>query len=214
MKRFIAGILCLFLAVGPGGCRLISKDRLAEIYDAEKKPELSAADILDTGIRPYALKTAKPATEVLEALDEDFDDACRTFGFRHSATAFPCNFWIEVKGIIVKVDTESQNGQAWVLPDGVAADPADAEAGTVVLLIGPAIDSMGPRDGYPDLRYEQFNDQTRYGAFGREINRLISADIRAKLASAVGEHVDVIGVLATWDTPMGHAEIVPVVFKQ
>ena len=213
MKRFGAGILCLVLALSLGACRLVSKEKLAEMYDSEKKPELNAEEVLNEGIRPYAIKSARPAEEVLTALDDDFDDACKKYGFRHSATAFPCNFWVEVKGKIVKVDTESQNGQAWILPEGTEADASDEEAGTVLLLIGPAIDSMGPRDGYPDLKYEQFNDQTKYGAFGREINRLLSADIREKMKSGVGEVVDVIGVLATWDAPTGHAEIVPVVFK-
>lgn len=213
MKRLIVGALCLALALGLGACRIVSKERLAEIFDSEKKPELSAETILNDGIRPYALGAAKPSGEVLAAIDDDFDKACKTYGFRHSVSAFPCNFWIEVKGTIVKVDTESQSGLAWILPEGVDADPSDDEAGTVLLLIGPAIDSMGARDGFPGLRYEQFNDQTRFGAFGREINRLISKDIREKITLERGADIDVVGVLATWDTPMGNAEIVPVVFK-
>ena len=205
--------MCLALALGLGACRIVSKERLAEIYEGEKKPELSAETILNEGIRPHALKVAKASGEVLAAVEDDFDEACKLYGFRHSVTAFPCNFWIEVKGTIVKIDTESQSGQAWILPDGVEADPSDEEAGTVVLLIGPAIDSMGARDGFPDLKYEQFNDQTRFGAFGREINRLISSDIREKIKLEKGAKVDVVGVLATWDTPMGNAEIVPVAFR-
>jgi predicted lipoprotein len=81
-------------------------------------------------------------------------------------------------------------------------------------MIGPAIDSMGPRDGYPDLKYELFNDQTKFGAFGREINRLLSGYIREKIALfEEGSAVDSVGVLSTWDAPYDTPEIVPIIFK-
>ncbi|MDR1829122.1 MAG: DUF2291 domain-containing protein [Methylobacteriaceae bacterium] len=214
MKRL--GILCACILMVPllGGWKIVSKEELVKIYEGEKLPELSAKTYLEEGIRPYALKTAHPAPEVLKAIDEDFDKACKAFGFRHSESAFPCNFWMEIKGSVVKLDTKSQSGRAWVLPEGVPPDAADEEAGTIILLIGPAIDSMGPRDGYPELKYEQFNDQTKFGAFGREINRLLSDDIRARVSDLEkGSMVDVIGVLSTWDKPWGNAEVVPVAFK-
>ena len=213
MKRY-AGLLLWMLIPLLGGWTVISREDLAKMYDAEKKPELSAADYLDKGIRPYAQEHANPVLDVLRAAEENFDQACQKYGFRHSVTAFPCNFWLEVKGTIVKLDTKSQSGQAWVLPEGVAPNPADEEEGTIVLMIGPAIDSMGPRDGYPELKYEQFNDQTKFGAFGRDINTLLSEYIRGKVTGLdKGAPVHVIGVLSAWDMPYSNAEIVPVLFK-
>lgn len=213
MKRLTILLLCL-LAPVLGGWTIISRAELAKIYDSGKQPKLNAVEILEGGIRPYALKKAAPVLSVLADIEGDFDKACADFGFRHSATAFPCNFWLEVKGTVVKIDDKSQSGRAWVLPEGVAANPADEDEGTVVLMIGPAIDSMGPRDGYPELKYSQFNDQTMFGAFGREINQLLSGYIREKIAPLEkGSTVDVIGVLSTWDTPYDTPEIVPVLFR-
>lgn len=213
MKRFALLLLCLLVPV-LGGWTVISRADLAKIYDNGKQPAMNAVEILDGGIRPYALKKAAPVLSVLENMEGDFDKACADFGFRHSATAFPCNFWLEIRGTIVKIDNKSQSGRAWVLPEGVAADPADEEEGTVVLMIGPAIDSMGPRDGYPELKYSQFNDQTMFGSFGREINRLLSEYIRKKIDPLEkGSVVDVIGVLTAWDAPYDTPEIVPVLFR-
>lgn len=197
-----------------GGWTVVSRAELARIKGGNEGPAISAEESLNEGIRPYALSHAAPALTVLEAMQGDFDAACASYGFRHSETAFPCNFWLEVRGSIVKIDTKSQSGRAWVLPEGVEPDAADPEAGTVILMIGPAIDSMGPRDGYPELRYDQFNDQTKFGAFGREINSLLSAYIRTKIEPlGVGSSVDVVGVLSTWDAPWDTPEVVPVIFK-
>lgn len=213
MKRF-AGLLLGLMIPLLGGWTLISRDELTKLYDADKKPALNAQEYLEKGIRPYAQEHAFSVLDVLQAAEQDFDKACTQYGFRHSAAAFPCNFWLDVKGTIVKIDSKSQSGRAWVLPEGMAANPSDEEAGTIVLMIGPAIDSMGPRDGYPNLKYEQFNDQTKFGAFGREINSLLSEYIRGKVAEmAKGSPVHVVGVLSTWDAPYTNAEIVPVIFK-
>ena len=214
MKRFIILLTCLMFVPFLGAWKVISKQELAQIYEGEKLPELNAEMILNEGIRPYALKAAKPVQSVIAAMDDDFDKACEDYGFRHSVSAFPCNFWIEIKGTIVKIDTKSQSGQIWVLPEGVDANVSDKEAKTIILMIGPAIDSMGPRDGYPDLRYEQFNDQTKFGAFGRSLNQLLSQEIQKTISGIEeGSVIDVIGVLSTWDTPYSNPEIVPVVFK-
>jgi predicted lipoprotein len=213
MTRFAVVLICLLTPV-LGGWTIVTRDELARMYANDRPPELSAAKYLDEGIRPYALEKAAPIRTVLEAVENDFDKACDDFGFRHSVAAFPCNFWVEVKGVIVKIDSKSQSGRAWILPEGLSPDPSDEKAGTVILMIGPAIDSMGPRDGYPDLKYELFNDQTKFGAFGREINRLLSGYIREKMAPLKeASPVNAVGVLSTWDAPYDTPEIVPVIFK-
>jgi predicted lipoprotein len=213
MTRFAVVLICLLTPV-LGGWTIVTRDELAGMYANDRPPELDAAQYLDEGIRPYALGRAAPILTVLEAAENDFDEACGDFGFRHSAAAFPCNFWVEVKGTIVRIDSRSQSGRAWVLPEGRSPDPSNEKAGTVSLMIGPAIDSMGPRDGYPELKYELFNDQTKFGAFGREINRLLSGYIREKIALlGEGSAVDAVGVLSSWDAPYDTPEIVPVIFK-
>lgn len=213
MQRLVTVLICL-LAPALCGWTIVSRDELQKMYDAEKKPTMNASEILEKGIRPYALENARDALAVLAAAEQDFDKTCTSMGFRHSETAFPCNFWMSLKGTVVKIDTESQSGRVWVLPQGSKADPADDEAGTLVLMIGPAIDSMGPRDGFPGLQYEQFNDQTEFGAFGKEINTLLSQYIRERVTYlAKGASVDVVGVMSAWDMPYTNAELVPVIFR-
>ena len=214
MKRLALLLLICLSAPLLGGWTVVSRAELARIKGVDEGPAISAEESLNEGIRPYAQSRAVPVLTVLEAMQGDFDQACATYGFRHSDTAFPCNFWLAVQGTIVKIDTKSQSGRAWVLPEGVTPDPKDPEAGTVILMIGPAIDSMGPRDGYPGLNYDQFNDQTKFGAFGREINRLLSSYIREKIEPlGAGSTVDAVGVLSTWDAPWDTPEIVPVIFR-
>lgn len=213
MRSFALLLICLLMPA-LGGWTIISKADLAQLYDKDKLPELNAQEYLEDGIRPYANTHATPALTVLDAIEQDFDQACADYGFRHSDTAFPCNFWMEIKGSVVKVDNASQSGRAWILPEGTAKNPADDEDGTIILMIGPAIDSMGPRDGYPELKYDQFNDQAKFGSFGREINKLLSAYIKEKMSSVQqGSTVDVIGVLSTWDMLYDTPEVVPVLFR-
>ncbi|WP_027799578.1 DUF2291 family protein [Paraburkholderia dilworthii] len=189
-------------------CHVVTDTELAEIRSQGQHHGPDAARLFNEQLIPYADKNAKPAAQVIGALNQNFDDACKQYGFRQS-TAFPCNFWIRVQGKVTRIDSASRVGKAYV----DVGQAAGAEPVQVVLETGPVVVGTGVRDGFPGIKYSDFDDQTRFAAFGQEINKLVVARAQQSLKLKIGETVDVAAVYSSWSEPTGEIRAIPVAWK-
>lgn len=203
----LLGAGAVLLAVLLGGCKMVTQEELAQIRSAGQRVGPDPQALLTQKIVPYAQQKATPAGEVLGAARENFDSACQKYGFHHSA-AFPCNFWVVVQGQVKEMKTTSRNGKAVI-----EAQAADGKPVRVSLQIGPVIVGNGVRDGSPDIKYADFDDQTRFAEFGRELNKLIVEQMGDAKALKPGDAVDVVGVYSSWSEPGDEVLVVPVVWK-
>ncbi|MEK6421221.1 MAG: DUF2291 family protein [Burkholderia gladioli] len=200
-------LLLLIGAASLAGCHVVTDQELAAIRAQGQHHGPDPEKIFTEQVIPYADKNAKPAAQVIGALNQSFDDACKQYGFRQSS-AFPCNFWIRVQGTVSRIDTASRVGKAVVdLAPAGGGDPVQ-----VALETGPVLIGTGVRDGFPGVKYGDFDDQTRFAAFGQAINKLVVA--RAEQSKLkVGERVDVAAVYSSWSEPAGEIRAIPVAWK-
>lgn len=191
-----------------GACHVVTDKELADIRSQGQRHGPDPAKVFNDQLIPYADKNAKPAAQVISALGANFDDACKQYGFRQSS-AFPCNFWLRVQGKVTRIDDSSRVGKAYV-------DLTPASGGapvSVVLQTGPVVIGTGVRDGFPGIKYSDFDDQTKFAAFGQEINKLVVARVHQSLQLKVGESVDVAAVYSSWSEPTGEIRAIPVAWK-
>lgn len=190
------------------GCHVVTDTELAAIRSQGQHHGPDAVQVFNGQLVPYADKNAKPAALVVGALTQSFDSACKQYGFRQS-DAFPCNFWIRVQGKVTRIDDSSRVGKAYVeLTQASGGDPVD-----IVLQLGPVIVGTGVRDGFPGIKYSDFDDQTKFAAFGQEINKLVVTQMQHSLKLKVGDPVDVAAVYSTWSEPAGEIRAIPVAWK-
>jgi len=200
--------LGLGLTLALAGCHVVTDTALAAIRSQGQRHGPDAAQVFNGQLVPYADKNAKPAALVVGALTQNFDTACKQYGFRQS-DAFPCNFWIRVQGKVTRIDDSSRVGKAYVeLTQAAGGDPVD-----IVLQMGPVIVGTGVRDGFPGIKYSDFDDQTKFAAFGQEINKLVVARVQHSLKLKVGDPVDVAAVYSSWSEPAGEIRAIPVAWK-
>ncbi|MBN3723041.1 DUF2291 family protein [Burkholderia sp. Ac-20379] len=206
--RAATRLLLLIGAASLAGCHVVTDQELAAIRAQGQHHGPDPEKIFTEQVIPYADKNAKPAAQVIGALNQNFDDACKQYGFRQSS-AFPCNFWIRVQGTVSRIDTASRVGKAVV---DVAPASGGGEPVQVALETGPVLIGTGVRDGFPGVKYGDFDDQTRFAAFGQAINKLVVA--RAEQSKLkVGERVDVAAVYSSWSEPAGEIRAIPVAWK-
>lgn len=198
-------LLCAALSLGAlSGCKVVSEQELGQIQAAGQRHGPDPVATLQTGVLPYAKAHARPVAEVLKALDADnadFDALCKRYGFRQSS-AFPCNFWVSVEGKVSALDTASRMGKAEVAV-------ADVGEHKIAVLLGPVLLGTGVRDGFPGVKYGDFDDQTRFAAFGQAINKQLVAQLKG-FQPKPGQEVHVVGVFSGWNAPVGMVRVVPV----
>lgn len=196
------------IAFALGACHVVTDTELAAIRSQGQHHGPDATKIFTDQLIPYADKSAKPAAQVVGALTENFDNACKQYGFRQS-TAFPCNFWIRVQGKVTRIDDSSRVGKAYIeLSQAANGAPVD-----IVLQTGPVVVGTGVRDGFPGVKYSDFDDQTKFAAFGQELNKLVVARVHQSLKLKVGDPVDVAAVYSSWSEPTGEIRAIPVAWK-
>jgi len=205
VARFALVVVAL---VSVAGCHVVTDTELAQIRSQGQHQGPDPEKILSEQLIPYADKAAKPAAQVIGAAGQNFDSACKEYGFRQS-TAFPCNFWIRVRGKVTKVDTSSRVGKAYVdVTPSSGGDPVH-----IALETGPVVIGTGVRDGFPGIKYSDFDDQTRFAVFGQELNKLVVARAQKSLKLKVGDTVDVAAVYSSWSEPAGEIRAIPVAWK-
>ncbi|QSN64513.1 DUF2291 family protein [Caballeronia sp. M1242] len=201
----LVSMLCI---ASLSACHVVTDTELADIRAQGQHKGPDAAKILNDQLVPYADKNAKPAAQVISALNQNFDDACKQYGFRQS-NAFPCNFWLRVQGKVTKIDSTSRVGKAYVeVAPANGGDPVQ-----IALETGPVVIGTGVRDGFPGVKYSDFDDQTRFAAFGQELNKLVVARVQSSLKLKVGDSVDVSAVYSSWSEPAGEIRAIPVAWK-
>ena len=203
-RLFVTAVL---ISASLGGCTVVSDQELAQLQAKGQRHGPDPVATLATGVRPYAKSHAKPIGEVLKALNADgasFDDVCKKYGFRQT-TAFPCNFWISVDGKVGAIDTASRMGKAEV----AVADAGDSQ---IALQLGPVLIGTGVRDGYPGVKYSDFDDQTRFAVFGQAMNKQLVTELQT-FKPTTGSTVHVVGVFSGWSAPAGLVRVIPVIWQ-
>jgi predicted lipoprotein len=201
-------VLGVGVVAAVGGCHVVTDQELAAIRAQGQHHGPDPVRMFNDQMIPYADKNAKPAAQVIGALSQNFDDACKQYGFRQSS-AFPCNFWIRVAGKVTRIDTTSRVGRAYV----DVTPPGGGEAVHVALETGPVVIGTGVRDGFPGVKYGDFDDQSKFAVFGQEINKLVVAHAQESLKLKVGQSVDVAAVYSSWSEPAGEIRAIPVAWK-
>ncbi|TKI05249.1 DUF2291 domain-containing protein [Martelella alba] len=198
-------ILLVLAVLGLGGCRIVSQQELA---DLKSPPNPLMKNVPKTWQDKMVLQfvhQARPVAELLADLKnaKDFDSACKSLGYRVSDEN-PCVFFVKVQGQIKNIDTTSRNGKMTVL---------DQSGETVTVQVGPILRGTLLRDGYKGINYQDFNDQVKFGDYGRAINDQAVKTINAARLK-VGETRQIYGVFSSWDTPTQITEITPAQFSQ
>ncbi|WP_312110325.1 DUF2291 family protein, partial [Pantoea septica] len=82
-----------------GGCRIVSQQELADLKNPPNPKMANIAQTWREQLVPQVQRDAKPAGELLKALQaaKDFDTACSTLGYRSQAEN-PCVFSVSVSG--------------------------------------------------------------------------------------------------------------------
>ncbi len=189
------------------GCRIVTRQQLAELKNPPNANLAKAAQLFDRNIAPQVKSSATPLGTLLTQIGQakDFDTACRQYGYR-SQDENPCVFTVSFSGAISQVNTASRNGQIVVKSD-------DDQVGEVKVQIGPTFRGTDLRDSYRGLGYGDFNDQNLFGDFGKAINQQ-AINTLAKQTFTVGGKVTVYGVFSAFDTPQPPLLITPVNITQ
>lgn len=189
MNKFVWLALAL---LSLGGCRIVSQQELAALK-TPPDPHLAQLDrAWRDQIAPQIVAQARPVTELLAAFRQanDFDRVCQTLGWR-SAAENPCLFYVRIDGVIDRIDRTSRSGKMIV---------RDRSGQTITVQAGPTLRGMLLRDSYRGVRYADFNDQVRFGEYGRAINNQAVAMIEAAHLQP-GATVTIYGVFAAWAAP-------------
>lgn len=183
------------------GCRIVSQQELA---DLKNPPNPKMANIPQTWreqLVPQVQREAKPAAELLKALQaaKDIDSACTALGYRSQAEN-PCIFSVSVSGEVTAVNTTSRNGRMTV---------KTASGENITVQTGPIIPGTALRDAYKGASYQDFNDQVLFGDYGRAINQQ-AAEMMAAFKPKVGDKIQLTGVFSSWDVPQQIPNVTPV----
>lgn len=183
------------------GCRIVSQQELADLKNPPNPKMANIAQTWREKLVPQVQRDAKPAAELLKALQaaKDFDTACSTLGYR-SQVENPCVFSVSVSGEVTAVNTTSRSGRMTV---------KDASGDNITVQTGPIIPGTALRDAYKGASYQDFNDQVLFGDYGRAINQQASSMMTA-FKPKVGDRVQLTGVFSSWDVPQQIPNVTPV----
>lgn len=187
-------VLCLAVFLNCGFA-LVTQQELNKIRSGQPQAARDVSNLYITKVVPFAKAHAHPLEEVLKSLsgDSDFSATCKKYGIQQSQ-AFPCTFWVSFEGIVATVDRKSRTGK-------LKLKIANGEKVTV--LLGPVIPGNGVRNGYPEISYNDFDNQSEFADFGDALNEQVVQTVKpVSKKLKPGQKLKVTGAYSTWGGPM------------
>lgn len=186
-RRVALAAMALAASLLLAACTIVP---IAEVEEARASERFSAVAFVDSiwaeQVLPAFTDQAHPLAEVLDALEEDLEQAGTQYGL---SVGGAYNFMVRGSGEVTAVDTESRNGVMTVALDGYSG-PTE-----VILQIGPLVRGNAIRDSVGFISFGQFRDQTEFGQVSKELNTRVSQEVLSNLdpASLAGKRVNFVG---------------------
>jgi predicted lipoprotein len=171
------------------GCTLATVRSLDE--DAEAKEGFSAEDYIDgiweSEFIPTLNENAIETSELLQAIDQDEDEAIDEYGSRAGTGNY--SFMVKGEARVLSVNRESRVGLAPMdLP------PFDGEA-DVFLAIGPVLRGNALRDAVGFIEFNDFTNQVEFAQVSNALTDRVKDDVLASvdIDALVGETIEYVG---------------------
>ncbi len=198
--KYIYLCLLIFFSIGilifGTSCYVVHDDILGK---AEEKKGLSiyfeartfnakkyVDDIWESKILPYADQHAVPLGKVINALKEDEQKACTTYGFRAIPEhQNPYNFIVKGEGVVLEVHTKSRNGTI-----DIDINPSDGHPDAIIQ-IGPVFTGEAIRDSMEFIHFGDFTNQLDWAKLSDELNSRVHTNVLAGIdpAKLKGAHI-------------------------
>ena len=151
------------------GCAALAACKILPIPAAEDPEKLAAsradaaAALWSEKALPHFVGAAKPASEVITAINADFDAAASQYGYRPKAEGAPWTFIIRGTAKVTAKNDASRAGTLTVALD-------DQPSVSLTLQIGPVVRGNAVRDSLPFISFSDFENQLDFAEVGKSLN--------------------------------------------
>lgn len=196
MKSPIVTALCLAVALGTTGCKIVPKtaeNSAAPAADASgdaARITTLLAESYEAKLLPLIASQAQTASALRGQIAAGLDAAGKAHGARGAGNGSPWNFALKDQGKVIKADLATRARTLELDTDGDGG--AD-----LTLQLGPVIKGNALRDVAPKIYdFTAFRDQMEFGKLGRALNDRASAGLTLPSADPTGKTVAFTGVVS------------------
>lgn len=195
MKFLTLTALCVAMALGTSGCKIVPKtaeNAAAPAADARGDAARIAtllAASYDAKLLPLITAQAQKVAAVKAQIAAGFDAAGAAHGARGAGAGAPWNFALQDQGRVTAANLSS--GARTMDVDIDADGRAD-----LTLQLGPVVKGSALRDVAPKLYdFTSFRDQSEFAKLGRALNDRAKAGLNLPAGDPVGKSVAFTGVV-------------------
>lgn len=169
------------------GARQVGEEQDTNAFDEQFDPDAYVASVWEEEAMPTFEESAQDLAVVRDALAQDFDAACETYG-RLSNDKGSWVFVVKGQGTVDEVNRESRNGVALLSTD----------SGPVSLQIGPVYQGASLRDALPFIKFSDFTNQVAFSGISSALNRKVDSDVitASNIDGATGQTVTFTGAFS------------------
>ncbi|WP_444454749.1 DUF2291 domain-containing protein [Rhodobacter capsulatus] len=196
MKSPVVTALCLAVALGTTGCKIVPKtaeNSAAPAADASgdaARITKLLAESYDAKLLPLIASQAQTAAALRAQIAGGLDAAGKAHGARGAGNGSPWNFALKDQGKVIKADLDTRARTLELDTDGDGG--AD-----LTLQLGPVIKGNALRDVAPKIYdFTAFRDQMEFGKLGRALNDRASAGLTVPTEDPTGKIVAFTGVVS------------------
>lgn len=204
MKKTSA-LLLLILVAAASSCKIVRHDTLAqnkkgniEIFFADSgfDPKAYVKEIWDPKIMPYLAARSVDIALVLDGIKNGDSAVLKKYGYKVGDEGSFYNFSVKGKFRVLRVNTESRNGLAYV-----DAFPYDGKE-DCILQIGPVFKGSSIRDVLDFISLNSFENQVEFAQLATELNYHVRDSIVKGIdfAAATGKVFDMTAVFTYGET--------------
>lgn len=196
MKSPLVTALCLAVALGTTGCKIVPKtaeNSAAPAADASgdaARITTLLAESYEAKLLPLIAAQAQTARTLRGQIAAGLDTAGAAYGARGAGNGSPWNFALKDQGKVVKAELGTRARILDLDTDGDGA--AD-----LTLQLGPVIKGNALRDVAPKIYdFTAFRDQMEFGKLGRALNDRAAAGLSVPTEDPTGKTVAFTGVFS------------------
>lgn len=194
MNRITFSLLCLLVAPGIPGCKIVEtppdgeQTTAADASGDDTRTESRMSETFESRLLPLVRETALPIATLRDRIGQDLDTAGSAHAHRGAGAGSAWNFTVRGSGVVVasKLDTRARTVDLDTDGDGTA----DAK-----IQLGPVIRGTALRDAAPFYSFDDFRDQIEFAKLGRAINDRIAGMIDVPEGELIGRTVGFVGVV-------------------